>query len=195
MQPNRIFIRIKSKIGLISTKILVLRGQNPCLATRSTARILFATAWLFCIAAYLPARSGYAVEYPRDYRKWVHVKSGLIGPQNPAFARYGGIHHIYANERAMEGYAAGRFPDGSVIVFDLLETKESSGATVEAERRFIDVMIKDSERYAETGGWGFEEFKGNKLTEGSLTAQERTACYSCHTGVKGHDFVFSAFRP
>jgi hypothetical protein len=63
------------------------------------------------------------------------------------------------------------------------------------DRRFIDVMIKDSERYAETGGWGFEEFKGNGRTEGSLNAQERTACYSCHTGVKGHDFVFSAFRP
>jgi hypothetical protein len=27
-----------------------------------------------------------------------------------------------------------------------------------------------------------------------LTAQERTACYSCHRAVKGHDFVFSAFR-
>ena len=175
--------------------ILVLRGQMRRLATRSTVRIVLPSLWLFCLTAYLPARPGYVVEYPRDYRKWVHVKTALVGPQNPAFARYGGIHHIYANDRAMEGYAGGHFPDGAVIVFDLLETKESSGATLEADRRFIDVMIKDSERYAETGGWGFEEFKGNGRAEGSLNAQERMACYSCHTGVKGHDFVFSAFRP
>jgi len=56
-------------------------------------------------------------------------------------------------------------------------------------------MIKDSERYAETGGSGFEEFRSSGRAEGSLNAQERTACYSCHTGVKGHDLVFSAFRP
>jgi hypothetical protein len=163
--------------------------------TRSSVRVLIAAPWLFCLAVSLPARPGYAVEYPRDYRKWVHVKSALIGPQNPAFARYGGIHHIYANDRAMEGYATGRFADGAVIVFDLLETKENSGATTEGQRRFIDVMIKNGERYRETGGWGFEEFKGDTGTEGSLNAQERMACYSCHTGVKGHDFVFSAFRP
>jgi len=178
-----------------SNWVLVLKGQIRSLVSSSGLRFFFAPIWLLSLVVYLPARPGYVVEYPRDYRKWVHVKSALIGPQNPAFARYGGIHHIYANERAMQGYAGGRFPNGAVIVFDLLETKESSGATVEGERRFIDVMIKDSERYGDTGGWGFEEFKGNRMTEGSLNAQERTACYSCHTGVKGHDFVFSAFRP
>src|SRR5262245_18615375 len=155
--------------------------------------VLLATCFT-CLGSYLRARSPYLVVYPQDYRKWVHVKSALIGPQSPAYAQYGGLHHIYANETAIAGYRTGQFADGSVIVFDLLETRESSGTTVEGRRRFIDVMIKDSRQYAETGGWGFEEFKGDSSTERALTAQARTACYSCHAAMKGHDFVFSAFR-
>ena len=158
------------------------------------AALVLLTTCLSSLGSYLPARPPYLVAYPQDYRRWVHVKSALIGPQNPSYARYGGLHHIYANEPATAGYRTGQFADGSVIVFDLLETRESSGTTVEGPRRFIDVMIKDSRQYAETGGWGFEEFKGDSPTQRVLTAQAQTACYSCHKAVKGHDFVFSAFR-
>ena len=157
-------------------------------------RVALAMLWLTWLASYLFAGPARLVDYPQDYRKWVHVKSGLIGPQSPAYARYGGLHHIYANQHAMEGYSSGRFPDGSVIVFDLLETRDNSGATVEGARRFIDVMTKDAGQYPETGGWGFEEFKGDSSSERALSLEGRTACYSCHTAVKGHDFVFSAFR-
>jgi len=94
----------------------------------------------------------------------------------------------------MEGYRTGQFPEGSVIVFDLLETRESAGTTVEGPRRFIDVMTKESKRYAETGGWRFEEFKGDSQTDQALTAQGRTECYTCHVRKKSHDFVFSDFR-
>ena len=34
---------------------------------------------------------------------------------------FGGIHHIYANDKAIEGYRNELFPDGAVIIFDLLE--------------------------------------------------------------------------
>ena len=132
--------------------------------------------------------------YPQNYRQWVHVKSGLVGPQSQIYAHYGGLHHIYANDKAIEGYRTGHFPDGSVIVFDLLEVQESAGVTTESARRFIDVMTKDSQRYADTGGWGYEEFKGDSQTEHTLTAETRAQCAKCHAAQNAHDFVFSTFR-
>jgi hypothetical protein len=134
------------------------------------------------------------VSYPQGYRQWVHVSSAVVGPASPIYKRYGGIHHIYANEKAMEGYRTGHFPDGAVIVFDLLETKENAGLTTEGARRFIDVMEKHGRRFAQTGGWGFEEFIADNPTEPTLTAAAKTDCYTCHARQKERDSVFSAFR-
>ena len=156
--------------------------------------IAIAVVGILTWAFRLQADSNDSVAYPLGYRKWAHVKSALIGPQSPIFERYGGIHHIYANEKAIDGYRTGQFQDGSVIVFDLLETKESVGVTTEGPRRFIDVMAKDGRLFAESGGWGYEEFKGDSQTERTLTAETRATCYNCHAKQKGHDFIFSAFR-
>lgn len=117
-----------------------------------------------------------------------------MGPQSPFFARVGGLHHIYANEKAMEGYRTGRFPEGSVLVFDVFETQEAAGATLEGPRRFIDVMQKDSKRFAATGGWGYEEFKGDSQTERALTPKTAQECHACHAAAKDYDSVFSRFR-
>ena len=95
-----------------------------------------------------------SVPYPQGFRNWVHVKTMLIGPQSQFFQSAGGIHHIYANEKAMEGFSRDRFPDGAVLVFDLLDTKEKDGNVGEGARQRIDVMLKDSQRFAATGGWG-----------------------------------------
>ncbi len=132
------------------------------------------------------------IPFPQQYRKWWHVKSTVIGPQSANFTRNGGIHHFYANESGMQGYRTGRFPDGSVLIDDLLEAKNIDGVTTEGPRRRLAVMMKQAARYPETGGWGFEIFKGNNDTEGSLTAQEKAACFACHQ--KGRDSVFSEFR-
>ena len=59
------------------------------------------------------------VPYPVGYREWVHVSSMVIEPGHPLFDSFGGLHHLYANAKAMEGYRSGIFPEGSVIVFDL----------------------------------------------------------------------------
>jgi hypothetical protein len=118
----------------------------------------------------------------------------LVGPQSPAFATEGGIHHIYANDKALEGYDSGKFLDGSVIVYDLLETKEVAGNTIEGRTRRVDVMIKHSERYVSTGGWEFMSFSGNDQTNGNLTAARQATCAACHAHRKDHDFVFSEFR-
>jgi hypothetical protein len=132
------------------------------------------------------------VPYPEGYRKWVHIKTGLIGPTSPSFQTTGGFHHIYANDKAMAGYTLGNFPEGSIIVFDVLEAIEKNGNTTEGKRRHVDVMIKDSIKYRSTGGWGYEEFKGNSKTERVLTETVRTQCFNCHTSEKDH--VFSNLR-
>lgn len=142
----------------------------------------------------LSAQTDEMPSFPKEFRRWAHVKSVLVGPQSPAFATEGGIHHIYANDKALEGYDSGTFPDGSVIVYDLLETKEVAGNTIEGQTRRVDVMIKQSERYASTGGWEFMSFSGDDQTHGKLTTARQAGCADCHAHRKEHDSVFSVFR-
>jgi len=132
--------------------------------------------------------------FPKEFRRWAHVKSVLVGPQSPAFATEGRIHHIYANDKALEGYDSGKFPDGSVIVYDLLETSEVAGNTIEGQTRRVDVMVKQNDRYVSTGGWEFMSFSGNDQTNGKLTAARQATCAGCHAHRKDHDSVFSEFR-
>lgn len=132
------------------------------------------------------------VPYPEGYRMWTHVKTGLIGPANPNFKFSGGFHHIYANAKAMQGYTTGYFPNGAILVFDVLDTKEQNGNTQESSRNHVDVMVKDSLKYAATGGWGYEEFKGDSHTERLLLPPAKTQCFNCHSRKEG--FIFSEFR-
>jgi len=170
-------------------------GRLILLAKRRRALFLaLATTCMVTWSVSLWAKANDAVPYPAGYRQWAHVSSGLIGPQSPAFESSGGIHHIYANEKAMEGYRTGRFPDGSVLVADFLETRESAGVTTEGPRRRIDVMVKDSKRYATTGGWGFEQFRGDSQTDRMVTAEIAAKCFACHAQQKERDSVFSRVR-
>ena len=129
-----------------------------------------------------------------DYRGWTHVKSVVVGPKSAAFQTEGGIHHIYANKAAMEGFRTGRFPNGSVLVYDLLEVKEADGVAAEGPRRRIDLMTKDSERNRDTGGWGFRRFLGADRRDAELTPEARASCFKCHESRNDRDFVFSSFR-
>src|ERR1044072_6957866 len=136
-----------SKHSLSGLRKKIHRRENLMLKRRAlVASALGILIWTL----HLNATPQTTIDYPGGYRQWTHVKSALVGPQSPSFPRYGGLHHIYANEKALEGYRGGQFQDGSVIVFDLLEVQEKAGVTAEAGRRFIDVMVKDSKRFTET---------------------------------------------
>ena len=52
-------------------------------------------------------------------------------------------------------------------------------------------MVKDSKKYAATGGWGFGDFKDGKPGDEAL----HKACFGCHEPVKAHDFVFAHYAP
>jgi len=131
--------------------------------------------------------------YPDGYRQWVHVKSTIISSQHSSFAVNGGIHHFYANPKALEGYKTGKFPDGSVLIDDLLEAKDSGGVISEGGRRRLAVMTKDASRFAASGGWDFEIYKGDESSP-ALNAEGKAACFACHGKQQDRDSTFTLFR-
>ncbi len=134
------------------------------------------------------------VPYPEGYRNWRHVKSMVIEPGHALYDAFGGIHHLYANAKALQGYRTGHFPDGAVIVFDLLEAQTADHAIVEGKRKVLGVMTRDSHRYAATGGWGFEGFAEGDRNRRAVGDNAAQACFACHAAQQAHDYVFSSAR-
>lgn len=131
------------------------------------------------------------IAYPSGYSRWTHIQSGLIGAGHPAYPRFGGLHHIYANAAALAGYRGGGYPDGSVLVYDLFETRDhGDGIVDQGPRRQIDVMVKDARRFADSGGWGYAEFAAGAATD-RLNSAERAGCAACHASRREHGDVFS----
>ncbi len=157
------------------------------------------SSWCVAAAAAMVAGLAQAAEpavpYPTGYRSWQHVKSMVILEGHALHGSFGGIHHLYANPKALAGYRSGKFPDGAVLVFDLLEGAPKDNAISEGARKVVGVMRKDSKRFAATGGWGYEGFGGDSKTTRVVGANAATACHACHQAQKDKDFVFSAMRP
>lgn len=152
-------------------------------------------AVLFALAAQAAlAGDDSTVAYPEGYRDWRHVKSMVIEPGHPLHAAFGGIHHLYANAKAVQGYRSGHFPDGAVIVFDLLEARTADNAITEGPRKIVGVMVRDSKRHAATGGWGFEGFRGDSSTDRAVGPNAASACFGCHQPQKDREYVFSSLR-
>ena len=146
----------------------------------------------FALAVSAGALGGAGVDYPAEFRSWQHVKSMIIQPGHPLYETFGGIHHVYANFKAMRGLSEGEFDTGAVFVFDLLGYDESGNTLVEAQRKRLDVMQYDAAGFADTDGWGYASFAGN--TPQLIVQDIATACYACHQGAKATNFVFSRYR-
>jgi hypothetical protein len=54
-------------------------------------------------------------------------------------------------------------------------------------------MVKNAKIHAETGGWGFEVFKGDGRDERAVT-EAKTQCFACHQSQRASDYVFSTYR-
>jgi hypothetical protein len=52
-------------------------------------------------------------------------------------------------------------------------------------------MVKDSKKYAETGGWGFAQFKDGKPDPKA----DLKTCFPCHEPIKARDFVYTHYAP
>ena len=55
----------------------------------------------------------------------------------------------------------------------------------------MQIMVKDSKKYAATGGWGFADFTGEKPGDKAL----HETCFPCHGPAKDNDFVFTRYAP
>lgn len=154
--------------------------------------LLLALSLTTATAAFAGSAS---VDYPHGYRNWSHVKSLILEPGHALYEAFGGLHHIYANDRAMKGYRSGKFPDGSVIVFDLLEVDKGGNAVAEGPRKIVGVMQRDARRFKDTGGWGFEGFPKGDPKQRAVGDQAKGACFACHAEQAAKTgYVFSAWR-
>ncbi len=149
---------------------------------------------LAIIAASVALATDPEVPYPAGYRNWHHVKSMVIEQGHPLYDAFGGIHHIYANDKALDGYRSGTFPDGAVIIFDLLEAVHDGNAISEGNRKVVGVMHKDSDKFSATGGWGFEGFGGGNPENRVVGDKAAAACFACHQPQKAQDYTFSHRR-
>jgi hypothetical protein len=134
-----------------------------------------------------------SVPFPEGYRNWLHAKSMLIQPGHALENPFQGIHHVYANALAEAGLKTGKYEDGAVLVFDLLNYQEKDKSIQEGERKLVGVMHKNAKKFATTGGWGFEGFSGDSKTE-RLVKDGGASCFACHTSEKDKDYVFSEYR-
>ena len=157
----------------------------------TSKRLFLAAAAVVPLAVF--AAGSELVAYPEGYRDWTHAKSMVIEADHPLADPFEGIHHTYANARALTGLQSGDWQAGAVLVLDLLNVNATDNTVQEAERKFIGVMEYDAERFAETGGWGFEVFAGNSTTE-RVVEDGGTSCFGCHIAAKGTDYVFTRYR-
>lgn len=137
--------------------------------------------------------AGDNVDYPDGYRSWTHIKTMALHEGHPLENPFLGIHHIYGNEQGVSGSKTGQYDDGAVLVFDLLEYTTQDNASIEGDRILVGVMVKDSDKYSSTGGWGFEGFAGNSRTE-RLVNDGGQSCFACHASRKDNDYVFTRWR-
>jgi hypothetical protein len=145
------------------------------------------------------------VPYPEGYRRWAHVVSAVMPPkdgeaatnadQTKVAAPHGLLHNLYANDLALEGYRTGRFPEGAVLIADWFIIEKKRTGLMQGPRKSVDVMIRDA-RYADTGGWGFENFEKDSHTVRNVRQNAAKACFECHThATKDREFVFSTYQP
>ncbi len=132
----------------------------------------------------------FGVSIPDGYRQWPLIAVSY----ETAFDEFRGI---LGNAPAVGAYAAGDlpFPDGTILAklaWKRVPSGEFNGAFVPGAPTTVQFMVKDSRKYASTGGWGFGRFVGGRPVD---EAQHRT-CFACHqANVKGHDFVFTRIAP
>ena len=148
-----------------------------------------------CLAAIAIATAAEApVPYPEGFRSWMVVKSMVVGPAHASFPNRGGLHHYYANDKAVAGYRTGTFPDGAIVVDEAVFTKEGEGTGDGAAARGRAPVPRRhgqgraSATRARADGATSTSTRDEKT--GRLTDAERGTCATCHAKAPA-DHVFS----
>ena len=145
----------------------------------------------------------FVTEIPEGYRDWK-----LITVSRLAAAKGSQLRSMLGNEIAIKAYREGKlpFPEGAIIAalhWNEVSSEENNkviakgfpGAGIQAfvpgSAVNMQFMVKDSKKYAATGGWGFGDFTDGKPGNAALMK----TCLACHVPAKDHDFVFTRYAP
>ena len=138
----------------------------------------------------------YVTEIPHGYRDWRWVSSAHeAGNLNSLGA-------VLGNDVAIISYREGKlpFPDGTIIAalhYRNVPSEENNKVFGQAQSFVpgaptnIQFMVKDSTKYAATGGWGFATFVDGKPAEPA----SMESCFPCHEKAKATDLVFTRYAP
>ncbi len=154
------------------------------------------------VAAHVTRASGaaapiFGIELPTGYRDWRVISvAHEEGELND-------LRAVLGNDVAFEAARAGKlpYPDGAIIARLAWRyvASEENNAAFGRDQSFVagppvngvQFMVKDAEKYAATGGWGFAQFN-----DGTPAAESvHKACFGCHEPAKARDFVFTRYAP
>jgi Cytochrome P460 len=138
----------------------------------------------------------FGIKIPTGYRDWPVVSvAHEEGTLNDFRA-------VLGNEAATKAYREGKlpFPDGTIIArlaWTYVPSEENNKAFgrqqsfVAGPPTNLQFMVKDSKKYAATGGWGFAQFKDGRVD----TKADLKTCFPCHEPIKKSDYVFTHYAP
>lgn len=113
------------------------------------------------------------------------------------------IRAILGNDIAINAYREGKlpFPDGAIIArlawsHDASEENnkvfgQAQSFVAGVPKNGVQFMVRDSKKYASTGGWGYAHFENGKSAGDSVLK----TCFPCHAAIKDRDFVFTRYSP
>src|SRR3954464_12979608 len=112
------------------------------------------------------------------------------------------VRAILGNDPAIKAYreAARSFPDGAIIsrIAWSYDASEENNKTFGKAQSFVaghpkngvQFMVRDSSKYASTGGWKYAQFDDGKPLADAAMLQ---ACFECHQAIKDRDYVFTRY--
>jgi hypothetical protein len=146
--------------------------------------------FLACFSGTAFAQQSGAIPFPEGYRNW-YVDHSTVGLQGHTPESEVGIQHVYANPAALKGLETGKFDDGAILVVDRFAYVEDNNKTLsQGDRKVIAVMQRDQQRFKDTGGWGFEAFKGGDPAQRVVTDAAKN-CFGCHAPLGDNNFLFT----
>jgi hypothetical protein len=159
------------------------------LAAAAAASVLVASSLVSGSAEVGDASPIFGARIPAGYRQWE-----LIAPAEEA-EPLNELRAVLGNAVAITAYKDQTlpFPDGTILAklaWKHIQSPEFEPASVPGAATTVQIMVKDSKKYAATGGWGFGRFIDGKPVD---EAQHQT-CFACHEArVKDHDYVFTRY--
>ena len=164
---------------------------------RCSARLIVPATLAIALAVTgtLFASTDDGLKIPADFQHGYLANSMLVTKEPNKTGLKTGVHLIYVNPVGLDRLKRGGstpYPDGTVFTDDVRLFSEDDGAFHQGGHKFITVMVKDSKKYASTGGWGFQAWLGGDPTK-PIVDDSVKQCFSCHVPKKENDYVFSTY--